>query len=235
MIRLTFLLLLLLAFGAFAANPNPVNALYKTRNYSEGTNKFYFSNGTLAEEFTIRNGNLHGTFRQWHKNGQLKEINHFDNGTFIDTCKQFSDNGNIIVADACDHDTLLYYCEYLYYKDGIKKSVRYLNFDKDSLDICPFLKTTTRGKWINFDVNLTIESMKSHGRYTEYYHSGSIRWEVPLVNTKYEGAFNQYYEDGQLLYTGPYHNDKMEGVFTYYNSDGTTTIEKWKNGKKVKN
>jgi antitoxin component YwqK of YwqJK toxin-antitoxin module len=223
MIRLAFLLFCIRLFSA--GNPNPTNAHLKKEKFSDGPHKFYHFNGKPSEEFTIKDGNLHGTRRVWFANGQLADIKNFDNGAYIDTCRQYFENGNIKTEDAWDHDTLLYYCEYEYYKDGKKKAKRYLEFDRDSLVICPFLKAKTNMPSIDFDVNLTIKDMKNHGRYIEYFRSGNIWMEIEMVNHKYEGKFNQYNEEKKLIYTGTYHNDVMDGVFTYYNADGTATIE----------
>lgn len=233
MIRLLFLLLGIQLF--FTGNPNPTNAHIKKENYADGNHEFFHANGKPSEEFTTRNGNLHGTRRVWFANGQLADLEHFDNGAYIDTSRQYLENGNLLTESAWNHDTLLYYCEYGYYKDGKKKTKRYLEIDRDSLVICPFLKSKTDGPSIDFDVNLTVKDMKSHGHYIEYFRSGDILLEVELVNNKYEGKFNQYNDNKKLLYTGTYHNDAMDGIFKYYNADGTVTIENWKNGKRIRN
>jgi antitoxin component YwqK of YwqJK toxin-antitoxin module len=233
MIRLLFLFLS--AQLLLTGNPNPVNEQYKKQGYTEGENKLFYASGRISEKFTIKNGNLHGTDELWYKNGQLREIDHFDNGKFIDTCRQFFEDGNLSIEDVYKHDTMLYYSEYHYYKNGNRKTFRYLAFDKDSLKICPFLGVKVTGHWIDFDVNLTVESMKGHGMYIEYFKTGNKQLEIDLVNNKYEGESREYYEDGKLFCVGPYHNDLSEGAFTFYNKDGTVMkTENWKNGKLVK-
>ncbi len=232
MIRFIFLMLgtQLLLTG----NPNPANVHYQKEKLTEGEHKSYHTNGKPKEEFTIKNGNLHGTLRVWFKNGQLLVISHFDNGTYIDTCKEFYENGNVKNMAAYRHDTLLYYCEYDYYNDGSKNSFRELICDKDSLILCPFLKGSFSPASVEFDVNLTVADMTSRGQYVEYFKSGAVHLEVKTVRNKYEGEYRQYGENGKIIYAGTYHNDLMDGIFTYYNQDGSTTIENWEKGKRIR-
>ena len=229
-----FLFLLFSAQLLLTGNPNPTNAHYKKENLTDGEHKFYHTNGRLAEKLHVKNGNLHGTREVWFKSGKLLEINHFDNGRYIDTCKQFYEDGNVNNIAAYRHDTLLYYGEFHYYKNGSKKSILELICDKDSLVLCPFLKGPHSPPSVEFDVDLTVKDMKSHGQYVEYFKSGSVYYVIPTVNNKYEGEYKQYEENGKIIYTGTYHNDLMDGTFTYYNRNGTTTIEHWEKGKRIK-
>ena len=53
----------------------------------------------------------------------------------------------------------------------------------------------------------------------EYYPSGKVKFEVPLVDGKKQGLGKGYFEDGKIKMEINYENDRKEGLcFEYYPS-----------------
>jgi antitoxin component YwqK of YwqJK toxin-antitoxin module len=236
MIRSVFILLTLKLL--IVSNPNPVNAEYKKDNLSDGDHKYYYANGSVSVILKVKDQNIQGDYFTFYKNGNKREVLYFDNGHFNninDTNKIYFENGNVEWEEVYRHDTLLYVCDHFYNRNGSKESLRWLTFDVDSLQICPFSKSKTTLNFIDFDMELTVKDMKSHGKSISYYKNGNLKEETDLINNKMEGDDRCYYDDGKLFSLGTYHNDLAEGVFTCYAEDGTITkTETWSNGKLIK-
>jgi antitoxin component YwqK of YwqJK toxin-antitoxin module len=216
-------------------NPNPVNNSFKKDNLPDGETKYYFANGSVSQIVHAKNGNLDGDLKTYYKDGSLQEITHFIKGHFNDTGKLYNSDGSISELSVYHCDTLLYFSQSDYYKNGQLSWTRYNLFDKDSLKLCPFLKSRHVAGWTWFDPNETFKYLPSHGKLLFYFKNGKLSEEDELVNNRKEGPGTGYYDDGSVYWTGSYHLDKMNGNFIYYDAEGKEKKrEEWKDGKKVR-
>ena len=182
-IRLT---IFLFAINLCCFSQNILNEYYKLTFLDDVDHKDYYFNGQLRCSFTIKNRNLEGEHIFYFKNGKVSEILYFENGYFHGTNKSYNEKGQLLKEEKYTHDTLLYYKEIRCYNNGNIKTERYLHFDTDSLKINPFIKTNyhTVPLFIEYDVNLSVKSMKSYGKNVKYFKNGRIKKESYLVTTE---------------------------------------------------
>ena len=214
---------------------NPVNESARSHGMLNDVHKDYWPNGNLRLSYTLKNGNLEGEYLEYYKSGKQMGESYFEAGHFNGTNKSYNEDGQIIVEETFAHDTLLSYIQTTWYKSGKIKSRREMICDQDSLKLCPFLKPQTNRNYVIYDLELTAKSLKSHGKYVEYYESGMLMYEDTLVNNMIEGYSRGYYESGKMRWEGTYHHDKENGTFTYYSKTGEIEKkEEWVNGKQIK-
>jgi len=231
---------LLFAFTTtFCFSQNPFNVYAKSTCGNTAFYKDYYSNGNLRLKFTIINGNLEGEYLDYYRNGKIMDSTFFEHGHYHGTNKTFNEKGQLILIEKYKHDTLLFNKDIFYYKNGNVKTEVYLYFDTDSLKMNPFVKTTIHSSGQNPDMNynndLSISKMKSHGKDLEYYKNGKIKEEKLTVNNLYNGVYKWFNKDGTLAGEGNIINDKSDGNFIYYSRTGKVTkIESWKEGKLIK-
>jgi antitoxin component YwqK of YwqJK toxin-antitoxin module len=54
----------------------------------------------------------------------------------------------------------------------------------------------------------------------DYFESGRIKNQVPIINQKKQGLFYSWREDGKLRYVVPFYQGKMEGAMISFDKDG---------------
>ena len=233
-IKLTIFLTLI---GLLGFSQNPWNE--QTKSFYTGNDDHidFYSNGRPRLKCFVRNGNLEGEMISYYKNGQIQDSSHFENGHYHGIIKTFNKKGKLIIEEKYKHDTLLYRNDVHYYKNGNIRIKDSLMFDADSLKANPFLKKKyhSLSASIGYDETLTISTMKSHGKYIEYFKNGKIKEEIFTVNDLFDGVDKWYHEDGSLAGEGTFLKDNAEGIFTYYSTTGQITkTETWKDGKLIK-
>ena len=222
----------------FCLSQNPMNEEFQ-KNFTPDNEEHieYYKSGHLKYKYTKKNKNLEGEYLHFFKNGQIDDSSYFENGHYNGTNKLYNKKGKLIREERFKHDTLLYIRDIHYYKNGNMYFERYLSFNSDSLKTFPFLnsKVASLSPRLNWNVELSVKNLKSTGKYIEYFKSGKLSSEIPLINNISEGIGKGYYDDGSLYFEGTYSKDKEDGMFTYYSATGQITkIETWKEGKLIK-
>jgi antitoxin component YwqK of YwqJK toxin-antitoxin module len=59
----------------------------------------------------------------------------------------------------------------------------------------------------------------------EYYESGQLRMEGPLVNRRREGLWKSFYEDGKIWSEGEYKDGLRDGITITYHPNGVKRFE----------
>jgi len=67
--------------------------------------RFFFRNGQLREELSIRSKAFHGPHRTWHRNGQLASEEHFQAGVLHGVVRQWSERGKLLGSFRMKHGT----------------------------------------------------------------------------------------------------------------------------------
>jgi len=235
----TNLFLLFTLVSTFCLSQNPWNEYAKLFCDPNSVYRDYYNNGQLRLIFTLKEGNLDGDYLGYYENGNIQDSSHFDNGFLHGNCKSYNKKGQLILEEDYKHDTLLSYRGLYYYKNGKIEAEEKLFFDIGSLKKNPFIKISTHTEGsdpsINYNKDLSISTMKSHGKQLEYFKNGKLKSEGFTVNNLFEGSYKWYNKDGTLAGEGSYQNDKKEGTFIYYSKTGQITkIETWKVGKLIK-
>lgn len=213
---------------------NPLNEFYK--GMEDGNYKYYYNNGQLRLEFTIKNGYLDKEHIDYFRNGNKKSIERYENGRFNGQNISYTKNGEIRTDEFYINDTVIYYKEYSYYKSGQLKSERIAAFMEDSLSINPFveLKEHQLRRVIVYNADKSLTGLPSVGVYREYYDNGQLKIEEPLINNKRNGTCHTYFKNGQVYYQYECVDDLLHGECKMYNKKGDlkkTAI--WMKGKKT--
>jgi len=235
----TNLFFLFILINTFCFSQNPWNEYAKLYGDNNRVYRDYYNNGQLRLMYNFKEGNLDGDYLGYYKNGIIQDSSHIDHGCLHGNCKSYNKKGQLILEEVYKHDTLISYRGLYYYKNGKIETEVKLLFDIDSLKKNPFIKISahTEGSDPNMGYNkdLSMSTMKSHGKQLEYFKNGKLKSEGFTVNDLFDGPFKWYNKDGTLAGEGSYQKDKMEGTFIYYSKTGQIIkIETWKDGKLIK-
>lgn len=218
--KLSLVLCLVLAPCITRAQPQITNP--------NGYNKFYFDNGKISSEGTLRDGKPDGYWKTYFMNGKLKSEGNRVNFLLDSTWKFYNEEGKLVLT-------------YMYKqgkKNGFKKTYdpkedylvqeeNYVADIKQGYTNIYYKNGKLRQK-INF-----IEG-KEEGMSYEYAEDGTI---ITLTEYKYgfirkqerinrrdengkQGIWKEFYDNGVIKTEGTYSDDKKDGYFKEYNDRG---------------
>lgn len=184
---------------------------YSQDGKMNGSNKQYFENGTLNEEFMYVNGKSNGKSAVYnedaslwynvdYKNGAIKRITTYTSKTGA-VCADYEDKGKRIPV--------------VFMTPKCEKSYEGMFFDGER-----------DGAWKHFytNGNVSIEEKYKKGNrngiYTKYFKIGSVDSKVNYINDKADGYYNEYYQSGVKFCEGWYRNDQKQGYWKYYGPTG---------------
>jgi hypothetical protein len=107
------------------------------------TERSFFRNGQLREEFSSLAGRLHGPYRTWHPNGKPAFEAFYEHGLLHGLCRQWNDRGKLLGSFRIQHGT------------GIRR---------------------------------------------DWFQSGQLQFETPLVNGFFTGRMRSWLRDGSLAF-----------------------------------
>jgi antitoxin component YwqK of YwqJK toxin-antitoxin module len=116
--------------------------LYKTNRYKPYSGKCHvvFSRSAVVkDEFTYKNGLLHGETTSWHKNGRMRRRGYYHQGLMTGKWELWDENGNK-TTEANFEDDMLNGLFILFYSDGRVK-------EKGS-----YVRNIRKGEWITAPV-----------------------------------------------------------------------------------
>lgn len=152
--------------------------------------KDYYSNGTLKEEYSKRNGKFVGKYKALYEDGKPQAIGEFNKGQFDGVWQYYYPNGQIQSIQK--------------YKDGKVVSLNY--WDLNGVQI---IKDGT-GVAKHYYPNGKIESIMSyknnvlHGKCETWLENGIKTTELFYDNGKPIGTWKYWNESGKLIKTENY-------------------------------
>jgi antitoxin component YwqK of YwqJK toxin-antitoxin module len=196
---------------------------------TDGFQRFYYPNGRVSGEGTLRNGQPDGYWKAWNENGTLKSEGNRKNFQLDSIWKFYSGDGQLlleinyrngkkdglkttytdqgIIRELFKNDVKDGMTRY-YYKDGkIMQEIPFVNgleqgFGKeyDTQGIIITLTEYRKGFVVDrVRINRKDEKGRRQGRWFTFYQNGNIRTEVSYRDDLMHGYFKEYAENGDLM------------------------------------
>jgi len=151
-----------------------------------GAKTDYYDDGySIRAEYTLKNGQLNGTFKSYYQNGKIKKSGNYINGKENGLFKEYNEDGSINIEYSMKDGELNGPFKIYYDNGNIKMTGSYINGFEN-------------GKFIVYNEDGTISK--------EYYMKNDER------NGIYTGY---YYDEGELFLKeiGNYTNDEKDGTW----------------------
>lgn len=201
----------------------------------QGDWKEFYENGNLKREFTYRDDNMHGYYKEYSDNGILLVTMLYDNGSIveenvdddpeIEIVNRYNERGDLIYSGPFRRDTPVgvhrIYDEgnltnsFVYNDNGVKMSEGIVDEEGNR-----------QGQWkLLFESGAVKESgaylnNRRSGQWKFFDEEGKIVQVGSFINGRAEGKWVWYYEDGSLLREEDYYQGRRDGSFTEYSASG---------------
>jgi antitoxin component YwqK of YwqJK toxin-antitoxin module len=207
---------------------------------TDGYQKFFYQNGTLSSEGTIRAGRPDGYWKSYYENGRIKSEGNRKNWELDSTWRFFNEEGRLILevtyrggkkngikSSYLDKETIREnyrndiregYTRY-YYADGkLKLEIPFVNgveqgFGKEYGPDGTIITLTEYKRGFIVDrlrINRKDQDGRKQGRWYFFWESGGVKMEGKYKDDKREGYFKEYTEAGDLLRISKYVNDLIQ-------------------------
>jgi antitoxin component YwqK of YwqJK toxin-antitoxin module len=199
---------------------------------------YYFENGKVSSEGTLRNGKPDGYWKSYHRNGNIKTEGNRNNYLLDGTWKFYSEQGELYLTIDYKEDKKDGYRN-SYRGDQVYKREKFLNDQREGLteefyangkvkSVTPYEEGREKGLGFDYDTAGTIITLKTFKAGVLVKEQRINRYDE--LNKK-AGMWMQFYADRQVKNEGLYVNDLKHGYWKYYKADGNLIrVEKWVNG-----
>jgi antitoxin component YwqK of YwqJK toxin-antitoxin module len=196
---------------------------------SDGYQKFYFTNGKISSEGTLKNGKPDGYWKSYNQNGTLKSEGNRKNFELDSLWKFYNEEGNLlleinyqkgkkngikttylekeIIREVFINDIKEGYTRY-YFKDGkLKQEVPFVKgqeqgFGKEFDEEGMIITLTEYKKGFIVDrmrINRKDANGRRIGKWFTFFENGNIKTEVSYKNDLKNGYYKEYAENGDLV------------------------------------
>jgi len=210
----------------------------------------YFWEGQKKEDYTLKNGKLHGEYTQYNSNCYVIIKSNYSNGILSGPFKLYHENGILKTEGTKVNDknhgyfkeydengTLIFECQMLngepngllksYWPNG--KLKRTGNF-KDGEELGYFKEYSESGL-LEFEGELKGDSL--NGSYKFYHENGKIKYSGAKKNGISYGPIKEHFESGKISYDYSKKDNELDGVFLSYYENGIIEEKgNYKNAKK---
>ncbi len=156
-----FIFCMSIALVAVAQQPQVVN--------NDGYNKFYYDNGKVSSEGTLRGGKPDGYWKTYFQSGNMKSEGNRKNFLLDSTWKFYNEEGKLMLT----YD----------YREGRKNG---------------FKKTyDTKENYVTQEENYVNDVKQGFSNF--YYKSGKLKQKINFIEGKEEGVSYEYGEDGLII------------------------------------
>lgn len=198
----------------------------ETAEVKNGKTVFYFSNGNVSSEGTMRDGKPDGYWKTYYENGVLKSEGNRKNFELDSIWTFYGETG----------DTVLQISYLNGKKEGIRRTLR-----EDGVTVENFSNDIKQGLTVYFypggEVKKTVnfENGLENGLAREYSTDGTVitlieyrrgfvidRENINRKDSKglRQGKWKYFYPDGKVKLEGTYRDDKRNGYFKTYDDKG---------------
>jgi uncharacterized protein len=207
-----------------------------------GYNKFYYENGIVSSEGTMRDGKPDGYWKNYYDNGKLKIEGNRKDFQLDSTWKFYDSKGRITKS--------------ISYKEGKKHGVSNIYDTLHKIVTTEtYVKDVKQGLQRNFHKNgktksiIPYEKGKPDGTAYEYstdslitaviVYKGGILQSYEKINqkdkdNKKQGIWKEFYEDLQVKKEMKFNDDSLDGYVMEYDKKGSlTSTKKYSNGKRI--
>jgi len=205
-----------------------------------GPCKFYYPNGVLSSEGTLRNGKPDGYWKAYHENGKLKSEGNRRNFELDSLWKFYGPEGNLlveinysagkknglkttwldkeIVRENFRQDIKEGYTRYYYRNEKIKQEIPFVKgleqgYGKEYGPDGTIITLTEYKRGFIVDrlrINRKDGNGKKQGRWCTFYDQGSLKTEASYRDGLMNGYYKEYAENGDLIRISKYENDILQ-------------------------
>ena len=229
-----FSFLLCLKFSFLKSQPTNPN----------GYNKFYYENGKISSEGTMKDGKPNGYWKNYHKNGKLKIEGNRKNFQLDSVWKFYDEKGRL--TKSIDYregkknglilvyDTLGRLLTMESFANDVKEGMT-RNFYKTgkTKNITPFVKGRQEGIAYEFSQDSVITGISTYkGGILQGYEKINQKDE----NNRKQGIWKEFYENSEVKSEKKFNDDSLDGYVKEYDIKGNLiTTKKYSFGKQILN
>ncbi len=196
---------------------------------NDGFVKFYYPDGKISSEGTLKNGKPDGYWKSYNTNETIKSEGNRKNYELDSLWKFYNDDGKLLleinykagkknglkisyldketIKENFKNDIKEGYTRYYYVDGNIKQEIPFLKgleqgFGKEYASDGTIITLTEYKRGFIVDrlrINRKDGNGRKQGRWYEFYTSGNLHTEVVYKDDKKNGYFKEYAENGDLL------------------------------------
>jgi uncharacterized protein len=204
-----------------------------------GYQKFYYTNGKISSEGTMRNGQPDGYWKSYFENGKIKSEGNRKNYELDSLWKFYNEEGKLILD--------------VNYKSGKKSGIKTTYLDLETIRenfVNDVKEGYTRYYYDDGKLKMEVPFLKGleQGLAKEYSKQGDIitlieykrgfvvdRMKINRrdANNLKQGKWFVFYDNGNVKQEGTYRDDKKDGYFKEFAENGDLiSVTKYVNGEK---
>lgn len=236
--RYLFLAVILGVFVFYCAGD--IQAQETTQIKPNGYNIFYFEDGTIASEGSMRDGKPDKYWKNYHPNGQLKSEGNRKNFLLDSTWKFYNEEGRITLEINYKEDKkngyrITYQGEEVlkeFFENDVKTGYSLLLFPNGKTRVkTPFVDGLEEGVAIEYDIKGTIIQLVTYRKGYVLDRERINRYDSDSLQ---HGSWKWFYEDALLQLEGNYKHGLKNGYFKEYDRDGNLlSVTKYIDGEKI--
>ncbi len=221
---------------------NIVNFLQSQTNNQNGYNKFFYENGAVSSEGTMRNGKPDGYWKNYHKNGKLKIEGNRKNFQLDSTWKFYDEKGRIQkLVNYKEGKKNGLYIQYdtsqiilsteTYSNDIVEGIKRYYYKSGKTKSIVPYIKGKKNGSAIEYSEDSLITTIS-------VYKDGILQ-SFEKINqrdeaNKKQGIWKEFYDNLEVKKEQKFNDDSLDGYVKEFDKKGNLlSTKKFNNGKRI--
>ena len=186
-----------------------------------------YKNNVLAEEYTYKEGILHGDYMEYYADGSKKSVRRFVNGKAEGKFVKYTSDGKV-ESEINFKNGLQDGAEIFYDSDGsIRSSVTY-----DAGKETGLKKQLIKSNTGDYELTANYKNGKYHGEYSEIFTNGNVKVTGRYIDGKKDGAWEFGKKDGNKIRSEVYDNDDKIKETIYYTDGSVEVTRELKNGKK---
>lgn len=207
-----------------------------------GYNKFYYENGKISSEGTMRDGKPDGYWKNYHDNGKLKIEGNRKNFQLDSTWKFYDVKGRLTKSINYKegkkngvsniYDTLQKVVTNEVYENDIKQGLQ-RNFHKNgkTKSVVPYVKGKPDGIAYEYSTDSLITAIS--------VYKGGILQSFEKINqrdpaNKKQGIWKEFYENLEVKKEMKFNDDSLDGYVMEYDKKGNLmSTKKFNNGKQI--
>jgi len=206
----------------------------------EGLQKFYFQNGKVSSEGTMKSGKPDGYWKSYYENGNLKSEGNRKNFELDSTWAFYNESGKLILEanykGGKKNGLKISYLDKEIIKENFQNDIKegytryYYPDGKIKLEI-PFVKGLEQGYGKEYSTDGTIITLTEYkrgfivdrlkinrkdknnlkqGKWYDFYNIGTIKSECTYKDDKKDGYYKEFAENGDLLRISKYIHDVIQ-------------------------
>lgn len=219
-----------------------LSALAIGQTNKNGYNKFYYENGKISSEGTMRDGKPDAYWKNYYDNGKLKIEGNRKNFQLDSTWKFYDVKGRITKSinykegkkDGVSiiYDTLQKITTSDFFVQDVKQGLQ-RNFHKNgkTKSVVPYVKGKPDGTAYEYSTDSLITSIA--------IYKGGILQSFEKINqkdaaNKKQGIWKEFYDNLELKKEMKFNDDSLDGYVMEYDKKGSlTSTKKFNNGKRI--